>query len=287
VKNRFFTRRFVSARCLPQSRLCAKSSAEMGIKMRKSSAEMDESMKHSVLYEELPFLKDIDRARQEQFEEHFKSAPLWLMDAFQAEEIKKGTVFVREGEPADTVFFVVEGTVEAIDYRIDGVSYDYMKFDKVYALGGMEFMMDINFYMTTLRAVTNCKVIKISRAKFEKWMFADIRAMKLEAKRMGEYLLEEGRNSRLFLFLQGADRLAFLFTERYERNSENGVLDMKGNRQSLADETGLCVKSISRGIKKFSEEGMITKAGNRILINREQYGELRKMVLAKTGGDCK
>ena len=62
---------------------------------------------------------------------------------------------------------------------------------------------------------------------------------------------------------------------------------MKGNRQSLADETGLCVKSISRGIKKFSEEGMITKAGNRILINREQYGELRKMVLAKTGGDCK
>ena len=104
---------------------------------------------------------------------------------------------------------------------------------------------------------------------------------------MGEYLLEEGRNSRLFLFLQGADRLAFLFTERYERNSENGVLDMKGNRQSLADETGLCVKSISRGIKKFSEEGMITKDGNRILINREQYGELRKMVLAKTGGDCK
>ena len=33
MKNRFFTRRFVSARCLPQSRLCAKSSAEMGINM--------------------------------------------------------------------------------------------------------------------------------------------------------------------------------------------------------------------------------------------------------------
>ncbi len=33
MKNRFFTRRFVSARCLLQSRLCAKSSAEMGISM--------------------------------------------------------------------------------------------------------------------------------------------------------------------------------------------------------------------------------------------------------------
>lgn len=242
-------------------------------------------MKHSVLYEELPFLKDVDRERQEQFEEHFKSAPLWLMDAFQTEELKKGTVFVREGEPADTVFFVVEGTVEAIDYRIDGISYDYMKFDKVYALGGMEFMMDIDSYMTTLRAVTDCRVIKISRVKFEKWMYSDIRAMKLEAKRMGEYLLEEGRNSRLFLFMQGSDRLAMLFAERYERYCENGVLELKGNRQSLADETGLCVKSISRGIKKLAEEGMITKAGNRILIDRGQYEELKKMLAAKIDGN--
>lgn len=242
-------------------------------------------MKHSVLYEELPFLKDVDRERQEQFEEHFKSAPLWLMDAFQAEELKKGTIFISEGEPAYTVFFVVKGTVEAIDYRIDGVPYDYMKFDKVYALGGMEFMMDIDSYMTTLRAVTDCKVIKISRVKFEKWMFTDIRAMKLEAKRMGEYLLEEGRNSRLFLFMQGSVRLAMLFTERYERSNEKGVLEIKGNRQSLADETGLCLKSISRAIKKFSEEGMITKAGNRILIDKGQYEEMKKMVLAKIDGN--
>ena len=35
MKNRFFTRRFVSARCLPQSRLCAKSSAEMESFMKK------------------------------------------------------------------------------------------------------------------------------------------------------------------------------------------------------------------------------------------------------------
>ena len=104
--------------------------------------------------------------------------------------------------------------------------------------------------------------------------------MKLEAKRMGEYLLEEGRNSRLFLFMQGSVRLAMLFTERYERSNEKGVLEIKGNRQSLADETGLCLKSISRAVKKFSEEGMITKAGNRILIDKGQYEEMKKMVSA-------
>ena len=39
-------------------------------------------MKYKLLYEALPFLKSIDRERKEQFEEYFRSAPMWLMEAF-------------------------------------------------------------------------------------------------------------------------------------------------------------------------------------------------------------
>ncbi len=238
-------------------------------------------MKNKILYDELPFLKDVERERQEQFEEYFKSAPLWLMDAFQTEELEKGTIFVREGEPAEAVYFVVKGIVEAVDYRIYGLPYNYMQFDKVYAFGGMEFIMDLEVYRTTLRALTDCTVVKLSRTKFEKWMYADIRAMKHEAKLVGEYLSKEGRNSRLFLFLQGTDRLALLLLERYERYSKNGLLLLKGNRQNLADETGLCIKSISRGVKKFMEDGLITKEGNQIMVDKKQYEGLKKMVSMK------
>ena len=31
-----------------------------------------------------------------------------------------------------------------------------MRFDKVYAMGGMEFIMDLDTYKTTLRTVTRC-----------------------------------------------------------------------------------------------------------------------------------
>lgn len=62
-------------------------------------------MEYKALYGEFPFLKEVGRERQEQFAEYFKSAPLWLMKELQMEELKKGTVFIREGEPADTVFF--------------------------------------------------------------------------------------------------------------------------------------------------------------------------------------
>ena len=145
----------------------------------------------------------------------------------------------------------------------------------------MEFIMDYDLYRTTLRAMTNCTVVKISRVMFEKWMYSDIRAMKYEAKQVGEYLLEEGRNSRLFLFMQGADRLALLLVERYEKYQKNGCLHMKGSQRDLADVTGLCVKSIGRGIKKIMEDGLLTKEGKQIVINRQQYEGLKQMVSEK------
>lgn len=242
-------------------------------------------MKPKYLYEILPFLKDVDKDRQEQFVRYFKSAPLWLMDAFQIEELPAGTVFVRENAPADTIFFIGKGLIKATDYRIFGICYDFMMFNKVQAFGGMEFMMDLDTYRTTLQTVTKCIVIKLPRAKYEKWMYSDIQALKYEAKLIGEYLLEEGRNSRLFLFLQGSDRLALLFVERYERYNKNGILYVRGGRQDLADETGLCIKSISRAVKKFKDEGLITKEGNQITIDKIQYEGLKEIVAQKIDRD--
>lgn len=238
-------------------------------------------MEYKYLYEMLPFLKTVSRERQEQFEEYFKSAPLWLVEALQIEEVKKGTILVREGEAADMIFFIGRGTVEATDYRVYGTPYTFMQFGKVYAFGGMEFIMDLDTYQTTLRTITDCTVVKLPRIKFEKWMCSDIRVLKHEARLVGEYLLKEGRNSRLFLFMQGADRLALLLVERYERYNKNGLLYLKESRQNLADETGLCLKSISRGVKEFVEQGLISKQGNKILIDRRQYEGLKKSIAEK------
>ena len=182
---------------------------------------------------------------------------------------------------SDTIFFIGQGIIEAIDYRIYGTPYDFMQFDRVYAFGGMEFLMDLDKYMTTLRTVTDCTIVRLPRAEFEKWLYSDIQAMKQESKLVSEYLLKESRNSRLFLFLQGSDRLALLFVERYEKYNKNGLLHVKGNRQNLADETGLCLKSVSRGVKKFQEENLISKEGNQIFINQEQYEGLKKIVSKK------
>ena len=58
-------------------------------------------------------------------------------------------------------------------------------------------------YRTTLRTVTRCTVVKMSRANFEKWMSADIHALKQEAKQVANYLLEEEEKGGLYYFFKG------------------------------------------------------------------------------------
>ena len=235
-------------------------------------------MEAGYLEHAVPFLKKMEEERRQQIVRYFKTAPIWLLESFKVEVMEEGTVFVREGEPVDTIFFVLDGTIKATDYRILGITFDFVRFDKIYAMGGMEIILDLPVYRTTLQTVTKCHVLKIPKAKYEKWIKSDMEALKHEAKMIAEYLLEQGRTSRAFLFLQGSDRLAMLFVQRYESYSQNGILDMNGDRQSLSDATGLCVKTINRSIKKFAESGNITKKGRQIIIDREQYIRLKSIV---------
>lgn len=211
-------------------------------------------MECKYLYNVLPFLAKCKKETQKQFENYFKSAPAWLMDSFQIEEMAKGEIFVRENTPIDTIYFVGKGMIKATDYRIYGITYDFMSFDCVHALGGMEIIMDLDTYMTTLETATPCTVVKIPKAQYEKWLLSDLRVLKLEAKLTGKSLLEDGRKSRAYLFLQGSDRLAMLLTERYELYAKNGILRVQGGRQGLSDTTGLCVKTINRAVKNFQRK---------------------------------
>ena len=236
-------------------------------------------MKNNSLSRIAPFLEKIPEDRRIQFENYFATAPLWLLESLSIEEMKKGTVFIREGEPADTVYLIGTGTVKATDYRIYGISYDFMLIrNKVYAYGGMEVIMDLDTYRTTLQTVTKCTVLKVSRAQFQRWLSSDIVALKNESKLVAEYLLEEARNSRAFLFLQGSDRLALLLVNHFEKYSVDGIYRMKGNRKELSDCTGLCLKTINRSIKKFCESGVITQDGRDLILNQDQYMKLKDIV---------
>lgn len=235
-------------------------------------------MEVKYLYQVLPFMNELERERREQLEVYFSSAPVWLMDSFKILQLEKGVTFVRENAPVDTVYVIGKGAIKATDYRIFGIAYDFMRFDGIYAMGGMEVVMDSDCYRTTLETVTPCTMISIPKKQFEKWLSTDIRALKQEAKAVGGYLLEDGRKGRAFLFLQGLDRLCMSLSELYEKNARDGEYRLKSTRKELAEQSGLCVKTINRAMKKFENNHWVGRKGNQIYISREQYEIMKKSV---------
>ena len=143
-------------------------------------------MENKYLAKILPFLNEIEKERREQFEGYFRTATMWLMDTFVVEELEKGTIFVQEGEPADMIYLIGKGLIKATDYRIYGINYDFTVFDKVYAFGGMDVIIILDKYQTTLQTVTKCKVLKIPKEGFTKRLDSDIVDLQQESRLRGE-----------------------------------------------------------------------------------------------------
>lgn len=235
-------------------------------------------MIEKIFIDKTPDIEKMDSERRKRFIEYFSNAPIWLLDNMNVEQVEKGVRFIQEGEPAKSIYFLVTGVVEAIDLRIYGVPFNFKEFRDIHAFGGMEVVLNENEYRTTLQTVTKCVFIKISRPIFEKWLCSDVDALMREARLITKNLLEEGRMDRLFALTQGNDRLALLFLKQYEYYSIGGTLVMHYSRRSIADATGLCEKTVSRGMKFFEENGFITKEKSVITINEKQYEELRERV---------
>ena len=235
-------------------------------------------MEDKYLIEKIPFLNQLNNEQKEKFLTYFSNTPLELLDSMKIVKYEPGLSFINEGEKVKNVFFLISGIVDAVDLRMYGIPFNYKDFRDVYAFGGMEIVLDYDTYMTTLQTVTECMLCQIPRNVFEKWLYSDINALKRESKMITKNLLDEVRNNRLYLFTQGSDRVALVLVKRYENCNIDGKLKFAYNRQRIADASGVCIKTVSRSIKYFIEEDLITKDKDEIIINNEQYERMKNIV---------
>lgn len=229
----------------------------------------------------LSLIGRIEGEQKEYLEQYITNAPIWILESFHIVEFDANTIFIRENEEVEQVYILIKGIIKACDYRVFGITYDYMRLRAVKSFGTMELLLNLDRYMTTLETVTPCTMLVIARKKYERWMKSDMNALLAESKMMVNYLLEQARHGRLFLFMQGTDRLAYIFTQIYEEEEKDGVCIVRATRQELSDCSGLSVKTMNRSIAQLLEQGYIRKEGNKIKITEEQYLKMQALIAQK------
>ena len=117
---------------------------------------MKSQMGENCLTKIFSLLSEKDNDRKKCFSEYFSNAPGYLIDSMEILELNKEVYFIKEGERANNILFLVKGIVEAIDLRVHGELFNYKHFRDIYAFGGMEVILDVENYMTTLKTITKC-----------------------------------------------------------------------------------------------------------------------------------
>lgn len=219
----------------------------------------------------LQLLPELEEGTRKYLEEFLVNAPVWLLSSFYLRQFEEGRTIVRENETVDRVYILLEGYVKGIDYQDRGESYEYMWFHPVNVFGSMEILLNIEVYRTTLKTVTRCTLLEISRNVFEKWMHSDIHALLMEISTIGNSLLKQVKQSRGMLFIEGRERLLIFLAQQYGRCLGQRNCRISITRQQMADCTGLSVRTVNRLVRDLEEEGLIGRRDSRIWISDVQF----------------
>ena len=98
---------------------------------------------------------------------------------------------------------------------------------------------------------------------------------------MTKYLLEQCRKERLFLFLQGEDRVLLFLHDFYEKNHLGDKVIINMSRNDLARGTALSVRTVNRTVKDFIDEGLLMKKGRKLVLPFEKYKEIKNRLADK------
>lgn len=222
----------------------------------------------------LNLISSLDEEKRAYLESYLEDAPLSILEQIEILRLKGGTTFIYEGEEAAQVYILVDGGVKAVDHYLEGVNFEYMWFKPIKVFGTMEILLDMQTYRTTLRTVTDSTFMVISKGNFEKWISHDEKALRLEAKTMGTYLLTQAKMARAFLFFEGRQRIMVFLVATLELNGD--ICELRLSRQKIADSTGLSTRTVDRAIKELTEEGYLRCRGGHIYITKEQQSYLKR-----------
>lgn len=234
------------------------------------------STENTKLQEILSKIETMPAASKEYLNRMFKHAPFSIFDNMVMKQYQRDTIFIKEQTAAEQIYILLEGTVEALEHRILGNKYNYMRFQAIEVFGSMETLLELDYYMTTLMTVSNCTFLIMSRAQYRQWIEKDNNALRMETKSMGRYLLEQARKERLFLFLYGRDRLFLILSDEYKYlHDDKGNYVTHRTHLELSESSGLSVRTINRALQSMRDEGYIQYFRGEIRIDESQYRKMK------------
>jgi CRP-like cAMP-binding protein len=198
-----------------------------------------------------------------------RSACQEAVDLGRERPIAPGDVLFREGEPAVTLYLVLEGRMKLSQLGVDGQEV-VIRFVVPGGVVAALAVLDQGVYPVTATAVTATRALSWSHDVFATLMQRTpalaVNAMRLLSERLRE-MQQRFREVATERVAQRVARALVRLVRLVGRKTDGGVLiDMPLSRQDLAEMTGTTLYTVSRILSEWESAGLVTSGRERITI---------------------
>lgn len=207
-----------------------------------------------------------------------RDMPPAIMARCMVKRVGKGVEILRKHEKMEVVYILCEGEYEVLTSFADGQMYVFGKVvskDDLHLVGEQEVLAEIEVSQATVRTVTDCRFLLLSPKDFWAWIQNDPHAAIILLKELARRLNNATREAGIQLYYPNIYQLKKYLAESYEA-ADQPLLRVKKKRQQIADELGISLRSVERGVKELKEQGLIRIAKGKIEVDESGYRKILK-----------
>ena len=170
---------------------------------------------------------------------------------------------------------LVEGRADASGLQPGGPSHTYSEFGPLTLFGEYEALCGANCFLAEVRARTACRFWVLAREDYFSWFFSGRDTTLSRVREVVRSLWEQARRERGYLSLDSDSRLLSFLVSWYEANAGGGTACIPMTRPAIGDETGVCSRTVNRGVRALRERGFLDIQSGKIQLSHPQYLRLR------------
>lgn len=186
----------------------------------------------------------------------------------------KNTEIIRPGDPADILYYVVEGSVAVLMEDEEGKEIILTYLNKGEFLGEMGLFMTQPNRTVTVRTRTDCQLAEISYKRLEQLLDGDLRPHTKEilfaiGYQLTQRLLHTSRKVSNLAFLDVTGRIAHTLeelTKQPDAMTHPDGMQIRITRQEIGRIVGCSREMAGRVLKTLEEQELITVKGKTIVV---------------------
>ena len=197
------------------------------------------------------------------------SAITAFLDHCRIRRVPSKTVIIHAGDPPDTLYYIVEGSVEVLIEDEDGNEMVLAYLNRGEFFGEMGLFYEMRERSAWVRTRSDCQIAEMTNTRFRQLGTEDPSLMFELASQLATRLLRTNRKVGDLAFLDVAGRVAHALmdlSQQPDALTHPDGMQVKVSRQELARLVGCSREMAGRVLKVLEDQRLVDVAGKTIVV---------------------